>query len=274
MTHHNETLKFACVLFPADFVHCPNFARNDQIQHQKDYTTIILLEMANQIFHPFPRLPEELRLLIWTQIASEPRTVLMMVISGTRGTPAVYQHLYTQGLAPVPSVFHTNHESRTHAEAIYDRAFTNGIEPRCTFINFTVDTIAIPSEPFENLAVNDLRKFRKLLLIVHDGFTFVEWTLRNNIGELAGVEELTIDAVEDDYQWYGCGSQTSDYNGDLGEVRRNFEESFSHIEGWVFPKLRLIQAGCTFEWKAGAMSEPIPIWDSQSVGAIPVFGEE
>ncbi|KAL7908159.1 hypothetical protein GGI35DRAFT_55267 [Trichoderma velutinum] len=87
-------------------------------------------------FHPFPRLPIELRIRIWN-LTAFPRMVHVKLQSGSRWGNFGLQ--YTATSTPCPSVVQVCQESRRHAP--YQRAFTNGFEPRYIWVNFEIDMI-------------------------------------------------------------------------------------------------------------------------------------
>ncbi|KAG8408036.1 hypothetical protein J3459_018271 [Metarhizium acridum] len=102
-------------------------------------------------FHPFPRLPYEIRAIIWA-LAVEPRTVDVRAISGSR-LPRGF--LYSadpreEGKDPYvpvfpPAILHTCREARQ--QNIYQKVFyshsTNQPEERYTWINYDTDMIDI-----------------------------------------------------------------------------------------------------------------------------------
>lgn len=89
-------------------------------------------------FHPFPRLPYELRTQIWS-LATPPRIVHV------RQTELPGGHEIACVVSPTPShpVLQVCRESRQLAA--YQRAFTDGAEPRYTWIDFEADMICIQS---------------------------------------------------------------------------------------------------------------------------------
>lgn len=135
-------------------------------------------------FHPFPRLPQELRAHIWS-LAAHPRLVHLRW--KTNFSEAVERgHVVT--LTPCPPVMQVCRESRQHAP--YRRAFTIGAERRYFWANFETDIICLQEfylkdleshkldmqplritakhgwssyEAFRNWDINDLRDLGRML---------------------------------------------------------------------------------------------------------------
>ncbi|KAF5124186.1 hypothetical protein E5D57_012114 [Metarhizium anisopliae] len=98
-------------------------------------------------FHPFPRLPYELRAMVWA-LAAEPRTVQINVDYGEGINPQVRQSDFTKGMyylvssTPVPAVLHTCRESRKQSP--YERLFCcEETEPCYVWVNFDLDMFDI-----------------------------------------------------------------------------------------------------------------------------------
>ncbi|KAH7308335.1 ankyrin repeat-containing domain protein [Rhexocercosporidium sp. MPI-PUGE-AT-0058] len=89
-------------------------------------------------FHPFPRLPDELRLLIWNLASAHPRTV---TIHAYPRQTQIAEYLISP--SPITAPLHTCRESRTEALTTYTKAFHYPNNPRYTFVNFHVDTIRL-----------------------------------------------------------------------------------------------------------------------------------
>ncbi|KAK2797391.1 hypothetical protein FQN50_009192 [Emmonsiellopsis sp. PD_5] len=93
-------------------------------------------------FHPFPRLPFELRARIW-ELTVEPRTVEIRYKYGH------LKLLHVTSPTPVPAVLHACFESRN--QGLYQRAFTQGVEPRYVWVNFDMDMVSIGNTMFNEL---------------------------------------------------------------------------------------------------------------------------
>ena len=105
--------------------------------------------MSSLTFASFSRLPYELRSHIWS-FAAEPRHITNMraelrEITVARGkkTESKTEILYETTATPPPAVVQVCRESRQHAP--YQRAFTAGVEPRWTWVNFDLDIFCITS---------------------------------------------------------------------------------------------------------------------------------
>ncbi|KAH0593955.1 hypothetical protein MHUMG1_08278 [Metarhizium humberi] len=95
-------------------------------------------------FHPFPRLPFELRAMVWA-LAAEPRTVQIDVDYAERINPQVGQSdvmgIYCSS-TPVPAVLHTCQESRKQSP--YEKLFySEETEPCYVWVNFDLDMFDI-----------------------------------------------------------------------------------------------------------------------------------
>lgn len=135
-------------------------------------------------FHPFPRLPFELRARIWN-LTAEPRTVEVSLwpLTGVGDCSLVSR-------TPVPAPLQACRESRRELQRQYEQAFAElekrrPLERRYIWVNFDMDLIDIgtwelnrfssveeslqrlkmerePTEYFCRLEVEDLRKFTRL----------------------------------------------------------------------------------------------------------------
>ncbi|KID59421.1 hypothetical protein MAN_10726, partial [Metarhizium hybridum] len=107
-------------------------------------------------FQPFPRLPFELRALIWA-LAAQPRTVRLRAKFERRLTRPNHQHnKYTSEIAclfspaPVPATLHTCRESRRQSP--YEKLFySQETEPRYVWVNFDLDMLDVGEAFFEYL---------------------------------------------------------------------------------------------------------------------------
>ncbi|KAK8928121.1 hypothetical protein H634G_10546 [Metarhizium anisopliae BRIP 53293] len=104
-------------------------------------------------FHPFPRLPYELRAKVWA-LAAEPREVPIR---------AKYEHddrfeeiLYLISPTPVPAVLHTCRESRKESQ--YEKMFYfQETEPRYVWVNFDLDMLAVGRAFLDHVVHNKSR---------------------------------------------------------------------------------------------------------------------
>jgi hypothetical protein len=105
-------------------------------------------------FHPFPRLPAELRLQIW-QFTIEPRIVDIQIKYKRHTTPPHRPHgPFLSSSTPIPAVLQTCRESRN--AGLYQRAVSDlqvlenptDAEKRYIWINFDIDMLDINSLNF------------------------------------------------------------------------------------------------------------------------------
>lgn len=101
-------------------------------------------------FHPFPRLPAELRTRIWELAQAEPRVVEIRV-KRSEGTWGDIKHISSPTKSP--ALLHACRESRRCAlkQSLYQKAFTLGTRPRYTWVNFELDMISIKPISFSHL---------------------------------------------------------------------------------------------------------------------------
>lgn len=96
-------------------------------------------------FHPFPRLPLELRTMIW-QMAVAPRDVKVSEQADhiqEGGSTFRSTRRYFKSPTPPPALLHACHESRSICTPFYTKAFTYGAQPRYTWVNYALDTIVV-----------------------------------------------------------------------------------------------------------------------------------
>ncbi|KAI0181180.1 hypothetical protein GGR52DRAFT_21747 [Hypoxylon sp. FL1284] len=110
-------------------------------------------------FHPFPRLPAELRTRIWA-LSVEPRVVEVRVLPDTR--------LRTKRLlspTPVPAMVQTCQEARSagmYKQAFSELTATAGGESRYVWLNLDIDMVSIGKTPFKAFApvASSIRRLR------------------------------------------------------------------------------------------------------------------
>jgi hypothetical protein len=100
-------------------------------------------------FHPFPRLPAELRDQIW-EMTVEPRTIDVRVCRDRSWNPG---RLVSS--TPVPATLQSCREARNHLQTLYRRAFseldqTPGSERRYVWTNFDIDLVSIGRSLFDD----------------------------------------------------------------------------------------------------------------------------
>ncbi|KAH0592101.1 hypothetical protein MHUMG1_10149 [Metarhizium humberi] len=113
-------------------------------------------------FQPFPRLPCELRALVWA-LTAQPRTVPLRAKYEARLTRPNHQHnKYTSEIAclfspiPVPPILHTCQESRKQSS--YEKLFySQETEPRYVWVNLDLDMLDVGEASLEYLEHNGSR---------------------------------------------------------------------------------------------------------------------
>ncbi|KAK5996068.1 hypothetical protein PT974_04495 [Cladobotryum mycophilum] len=104
----------------------------------------------------FSHLPLELRSLIWTFTIEPCRTVEVrfkhgLIPDGSGRPPGRWSALYATSPTPVPAALHTCREARSVIAHKYERAFTDGAEPRYVWVNFDLDIISIDKSYFASV---------------------------------------------------------------------------------------------------------------------------
>ncbi|KAG8410221.1 hypothetical protein J3458_018256 [Metarhizium acridum] len=173
-------------------------------------------------FHPFPRLPYEIRAIIWA-LAVEPRTVDVRAISGSR-LPRGF--LYSadpreEGKDPYvpvfpPAILHTCREARQ--QNIYQKVFyshsTNQPEERYTWINYDTDMIDIGLGYLET--IQHIGSAIRRLRLNRENSEFWFWTESKDLEKFPNVVEYHLVAEDnleswcdawDDFNW-SCEKQS------------------------------------------------------------------
>ncbi|KAM5358271.1 hypothetical protein ACJZ2D_015429 [Fusarium nematophilum] len=107
-------------------------------------------------FHPFARLPLELRIRIWAMTV-EPRTVEVRFKTEFRTGGTVF---YAMSSTPMPGTLQACQEARNLG--LYRRAFTYGDKPRYIWVNFEMDMISIGDTDLRDIVDEqlDIRRLR------------------------------------------------------------------------------------------------------------------
>lgn len=103
-------------------------------------------------FHPFPRLPSELRARIW-ELTVEPRTVDLRVKHRHTIIPGDTPVPYLVSSTPVPAALQTCQEARN--QGLYQQAFSeiagpDGAGRRYVWVNLEIDMVSIGTSLFAN----------------------------------------------------------------------------------------------------------------------------
>ncbi|KID93727.1 hypothetical protein MAJ_10325, partial [Metarhizium majus ARSEF 297] len=112
-------------------------------------------------FHPFPRLPFELRAMVWA-LAAEPRTVQIKAEYDQNMEPEDYElhpSLYIEHLfspTPMPAVLHACRESRKQSP--YEKLFYSQETESCyVWVNFDLDMLDVGIGYLDFLFLNKSR---------------------------------------------------------------------------------------------------------------------
>ncbi|RSL72596.1 hypothetical protein CEP53_000992 [Fusarium sp. AF-6] len=149
-------------------------------------------------FHPFPRLPFELRARIW-EMTVEPRQVEFRI-----KTPIwTFRTLYATSTTPIPAVMQACHESRNLG--LYQRGLEVGDEPRYIWVNFDIDLISIGKTGFHKLD-HYRRIVRRLKFQAENSSDFFhsvsrEWKEFTNLSEMYVVCEDGVMAWQDAWEY-------------------------------------------------------------------------
>lgn len=127
-------------------------------------------------FHLFPKLPNEVRSIIWQEVASFPRT-LHLYVDPQEGAR---DHKYWQNgsalhfdgrrpfrsVRPPPTILHVCRESRAESTrpGFYQQAFIRPPQYRYHWVNFAVDHIRMNEQALRFSPVADLRRVQSLEL--------------------------------------------------------------------------------------------------------------
>ncbi|KAK7936002.1 hypothetical protein PG985_001497 [Apiospora marii] len=122
-------------------------------------------------FHPFPRLPPELRREIW-DLSIVPRQVDLHVVFDLQVQPWCDRDASGWPDSAFPEAFcirscntmtppalQACRESRAHLESVeggYAKAFAGGQEPIYTWVNFALDTIALDTIALDTIALDTI----------------------------------------------------------------------------------------------------------------------
>ncbi|KAK4233498.1 hypothetical protein C8A03DRAFT_47975 [Achaetomium macrosporum] len=151
-------------------------------------------------FHPFPRLPFELRAQIW-EMSVEPRTVEVRIVYGNRHLQEGPRLLT---FTPVPAILQTCREARSLG--LYQRAFTElpiNLARRYVWVNFEIDIISIGKSYFEGFEpVAPLIKRIKFERQRQDE-VFFHWESRD-IESFVNLREIHVVSVDGFWGWHGA----------------------------------------------------------------------
>ncbi|KAL7913908.1 hypothetical protein GGI35DRAFT_229325 [Trichoderma velutinum] len=140
-------------------------------------------------FHPFPRLPQELRAHIWS-LAAHHR--LVHVSWKTRWESGKRETLHVSTPTPPPPAMQVCRESRQHAP--YRRAFALGSEPRYIWVNFEIDMICLQDFFLQDLESHKL-DIQRLRITAKCGWssyeTFGNWDI-DDLRDFPALKEIHV----------------------------------------------------------------------------------
>ena len=121
------------------------------------------MESSFTTFYLFPRLPEEVRLQIWTIASSEARTLNIRLHPHNK---VITDHFISSN--PIPAVLQTCCESRDEAAHFYTKAFYHYNTPRYTWVNFDRDTIHIEDACLSKVRLDERVRIKWIAIEVRD----------------------------------------------------------------------------------------------------------
>jgi hypothetical protein len=175
-------------------------------------------------FHPFPHLPDELRLQIWRLAASQPRTLTMHAYP-----PQSRDVDYLVSPDPIPALIHTCHESRMEALMSYTKAFSCGVGPRYTWVNFNLDTIRVHDYDLKKISDADKAAMKYVDVEVRDVDSFCYFYM-NDLSTTRSLKQLRILSFVDH-------SELWDW---LWSLENAYWKWFGAQEQWICPKISLL----------------------------------
>lgn len=211
-------------------------------------------------FHPFPRLPFELRVRIW-ELTVEPRVVELRV--------ALPMHRIRSS-TPVPAQLQTCREAREHftthhdAGLLYEKSFSEiAARPRdeCTpdpgrerhvWFNFEIDILSIGETDMSDVRpiAHQILRLRLERPLFDEFFCRFESQLLSRFGRLVEVQFVCLNGVRSGYQmaeylvqWLAPEkvyfADPDDVDGTMinsvdldGMINREYEEKYGPMEGW------------------------------------------
>lgn len=192
-------------------------------------------EISHPGFPYFSLLPLELQIQIYKLLAHEPRIVKIHRKCVNIYLPPHGQLRSLTYLAchdPVPTVLHLCQTSRIEAKNIYSPAFSDGEGlGRYIWINFDTDTIKLTDCALMEAHRQYRARLRKVIMEVKD-------TYGGNLSEYSDafspMKNLTmLDIILE--------GKLEAWVGFVPRVGEWFEEWFENREGWVCPKVRVIE---------------------------------
>ena len=196
-------------------------------------------------FHLFPILPQELRLAIWSIALKESRIVAIRkreLYEYTHKTPGPDDFCCFNPCDPPPVFTQVCFESRLAALKVYTRAFPYGLEPRYTYINFSLDRLIIPDFDLYYVpsSAPERRILQRLVVTTEDTEKFFMLYLKVEVEGARGARGLTalkeLTCVGE--EWENCSTKDEERR-----LKTLFDRSFGHEEGWECPRITVVPPG-------------------------------
>lgn len=207
--------------------------------------------IAATTFHCFPRLPFDLRRIIWG-LAVSPRTITCA--GGPKvplpGDTSAYLEdpwegahwtMYGYGTTPPPPLLQACSESRS--VAISDRLYSAALwpawvripqSPRYTWVNYEVDTIQLPTYLLIFLAEEDKMQIRRAVLDGGDNWKgadfFTHIYIEYDMIYMQSLQELRI----------LTGDNVGEWRNAFHKLRSSLEAQYGGKLGWAVPKITII----------------------------------
>ncbi|KAJ6193911.1 hypothetical protein J3E72DRAFT_406142 [Bipolaris maydis] len=161
-------------------------------------------------FHPFPRLPLELREQIWKDTV-EPRTVDVRRVEDWHVTSdGVWGLTRTLSSTPVPATLQSCREARNLG--LYERVFMpnnpreagpHDAEQRYVWLNLNIDMVDIGTTYF-SLYKHIAPAIKRLKFSRENGNDFFYHTENKELEQFVNVQEIHIDCADGFWMWYGA----------------------------------------------------------------------
>ncbi|KAH6716690.1 hypothetical protein BKA61DRAFT_309286 [Leptodontidium sp. MPI-SDFR-AT-0119] len=210
--------------------------------------------LPQDTFHPFPRLPKELRIEIWKQhlAALEPRLLRVWCKISTepidpKENPDGDHEIFIKGERhrpspdPVPALPHTCQESRSKSLRHYTRAFIPAIrgraDPRYVWTSFAADTIKIKAGSLVRISKENRKRIQHMSIDTDCPICFYD-CLITGFNLMENLKHLEILCPSPLWRWGDWAKRLMD----------GFREWFGDaVPGYVPPDVRFVQTRTWWE---------------------------
>jgi hypothetical protein len=209
-------------------------------------------------FHPFPRLPAELRDQIW-EMTVEPRTIDVRVC---RDRSWKIGRLVSS--TPVPATLQSCREARNHLQRLYRRAFSEldqrpGSERRYVWTNLDMDLVSIGRSMFDDFELG-ASSIKRLKFERDNDDEYWYNTESRKLMLFSNADEIHVDCADGFWMW--SGSVNNDFawpcaDENLFFIQDDGEESEEMVTGIELEALcrRMLKearlADCGEAWSTG-----------------------